>query len=196
MARFSSIARGTLARTPVTLTFGETRVMVDVRPLLVTEEIEALSLARAHARAKGLDQPKEGEPVYDLAVMAHVVTLAAIDHDSPADAPVPFFDSVDQALSLDRDRLHLLYESQTEWQQQCSPRQTTMTPEEYAGLVFALAGGSEGADPFFNRLPRALLVSCMRTMAAQLLSSPTPRSPSTSSTSPSGASEPPSGTDP
>lgn len=196
MARFAQIVRGTLARTPVTLTFGEASVVVDVRPLLVHEEIDALARARAHAQAKGLADPKEGEPVYDLAVMAHVAVLAAVDHDSPADAPVPFFDSVDQALSLDRDRLHLLYESQTEWQQQCSPRKTTMTPEEYAGLVFALAGGSEGADPFFNRLPRALLVSCMRTMAAQLLNSPTPSSPSTSSASPSGASAAPSGTDP
>ena len=189
--RFSAIQKGTLARRSVDLPIGGVPVPVDVRPLHGREEIEALSLARRYAIAKGLDNPKEGEPVYDLAVMAHVVLLAAVDHESPEGAPVPFFDHVDQVIELDRDRIQLLYEAQSEWQEETSPRRTKLTPEQYAGLVFALAteeGDGSADDPFLRRLPRATLVSCMRTMAVQLVSSRTPRSPTTASTSSNGES--------
>lgn len=191
MARFSQIVRGTRARRSVSLAFGDSPVEIDVRPLTAREEAEALAGARAYAVGKGIAEPKEGHPEYDLAVLAHYAYAACVDHDSPADAPAPFFDSAEQAISLDRDRLQILYEAWLSWQEECSPRKTTLTPEQYAGLVFSLAEGGEGAadDPFLRRLPRATLVSCMRTMALQLCGSLTPRSPTTSSTSAGGESE-------
>lgn len=191
MAKFRQITQGTRARKPVTLTFGESEVVVDVRPLVTSEEADALAAARAFAAAKGLPDPKEGQPVYDLAVLAHYAHAACVDHDSPADAPAPFFDSPEQAASLDRDRLQVLFEAWSAWQEQCSPRRLTLTPEQYAGLVYSLAEGGAGStdDPFLLKLPRATLVSCMRTMAAQLVASPMLRSPSSSSGSPAGADD-------
>lgn len=195
MARFRQITQGTRARKAFpfqasTSSDGEP-VQVDLRPLTSAEEVDALAQARAYAVARGLVEPKEGQPVYDLAVMAFVVLLATLDHDSPADKPAPFFDDVEQVLTLDRDRLSLLYEAQVSWQELCSPRPTKLSPEEYAGLVYALATEEVGdaVSPFVARLPRATLVSCARTMARQLLTSPTPRSSSSSSTSVSGASD-------
>ena len=195
MARFRQITQGTRARKAfpfvASTASGAESIEVDVRPLTSAEEVDALAQARAYAAQRGLMEPKEGQPVYALAVMAFVVLLATLDHESTPDKPVPFFDTVDQVLSLDRDRLQLLYEAQVAWQEECSPRTTTLTPEEYAGLVYALATEEVGdaAGPFVARLPRATLVNCARTMARQLLSSPPPRSPSSSSTSASGASE-------
>lgn len=200
MARFSQIAKGTRARktfdfvhTSPTEGSPHNSVPVDVRPLSTAEEVEALSAARAYAVEQGLAEPKEGQPVYDLAVQAHVVRLACVDHESPADRPAPFFDTIEQVLSLDRDRLALLYEAQVAWQEQCSPRRTTLSPTEYAVLVYQLAEEeTPGADPFFEKLPRATLVSLLRTMARQLVSSPQPRSDASSSPSASGASAAPS----
>lgn len=195
MARFRDISLGTQARRPVDLTLqnGQT-VAVDLRVLNVDEEVAALAGARRYAVERGLPDPKEGDPIYDLGVMAHVMLLAAVDHDSPVDKPVPFFDDAKQAAELDRDRLQLLYEAQQVWQEECSPRRLKMEVGEYAALVFRLAGeeeegGGDAADPFLRRLPRATLVSCMRTMARQLLGSPQPRSLSSSSDAPDGASE-------
>lgn len=186
--KFRQIAGGTRARKMLELQLfpGVEPVRVDVRVLAVEEEIEALAQARAYAAQKGLDDPKEGQPVYDLAVMAFVVLLATVDHDSPTDQPAPFFDSVEQPLSLDRDALQLLYEAQVLWQEQCSPRKLTLSDAEYVGLVMRLAEGESDNDPFLERLPRASLVICMRIMARQLLSSPEPRSPSSSASSPGG----------
>lgn len=191
MAKFRQILQGTRARKSVTLTFGETEVVIDVRPLVANEEADALASARTFAAAKGLPDPKEGQPVYDLAVLAHYAHAACVDHDSPVDAPAPFFDSAEQAASLDRDRLQILFEAWSAWQEECSPRKMTLTPEQYAGLVYMLAEGGTGStdDPFLLRLPRATLVSCMRTMAAQLVASPTLRSPSSSSSSPAGEAD-------
>lgn len=189
--RFRQIAQGTRARKSLELSLlqGTPPVTVDLRPLTSAEEIDALARARSLAVEKGLSDPKEGQPVYDLAVMAFVVLLAAVDHDSPKDAPVPFFDGVEQPLSLDRDALQLLYEAQVVWQEECSPRQMELTTGQYAGLVMNLAeGDGSAADPFLRTLPRALLVNCMHIMAKQLLSSPAPKSPSSSGTSPAGES--------
>lgn len=189
MARLSQITQGTRARRPLRLSFGEAEAVVDVRPLTAAEEIEALAEARAYAIAKGLPEPKEGEPVYDLAVMAHIAAKACLDHDQPV-ASVPFFDSAEQALSLDRDRLQMLYEGWSTWQDELSPRKGKLSADEYALLIFQLAEGGEGgagdADPFLLNLPRATLASCLRTLARQLASSPTPSSPSSSSASPAG----------
>lgn len=190
--KFRQIASGTRARKSleIELLQGAAPLLVDVRPLTTAEEIDALARARAYAVEHGLPDPKEGQPVYDLAVMAHVLLLAAVDHDSPAEAPAPFFDAIEQPLSLDRDALQLLYEGQVAWQEECSPRKTELTPGEYAGLVMRLAEGDGSADdPFLRRLPRAVLVSCMRTMASQLLGSPPLRSLSSSATSPAGETE-------
>ena len=65
MARLSQVIQGTRARRAIRLDLGETEVAVDVRPLTAAEEIEALAAARAYALAKGLSEPKEGEPVYE-----------------------------------------------------------------------------------------------------------------------------------
>lgn len=187
--KFRQIASGTRARKSLELPLiqGAEAVHVDVRPLTTAEDIEALAKARAYAVEQGLPEPKEGQPVYDLAVMAFVLVLAAVDHDSPAEAPAPFFDEVAQPLSLDRDALQLLYEAQVAWEEECSPRKKELTPGEYAGLVMRLAeGDGSGDDPFLRKLPRAVLVSCMRTMACQLLGSPLLKSPSSSATSPAG----------
>jgi hypothetical protein len=193
MARFGLISKGTQARKTVQFlppSVGEVEAIpVDLRVLTSDEEMAAQAAAHKLAKARGLDDPKEGQPVFDLALMAYVVLTAAIDHDSAPAHPQPFFDTIDQVLSLDRDRLALLYEAQEAFQQEVSPRQLTFTTAEYISLI-SLAANGEAADtdPFFAKLPRATLVNLLRITARQLAASQTHKSPSSSSTSTVGES--------
>lgn len=182
MSTFARIIQGTRARKSVPFALaGHDPVDVDVRPLTAAEELQALKQARSMATARGVDDPKEGEPMYDLCLMASVLLVGCIDHDSTATDPRPFFDNVEQVLSLGRDHIVFLYEHHDAWQEQTSPRKKNLTTEEYMAVVMALASREEGdLDPFVS-WPRATLASCMRTMAQQLVNSLAAKSPATSS---------------
>lgn len=177
MSRFRTLAAGTAARKTVSFSLpGCPETQVDLRPLTTAEEIDALEQALKIAKDRGVAEPREGQAIYDLALMASVLLRGVLDHESPANDPQPFFDELGQPLSLDRDRLVYLYEAHCSWQEHCSPRQMSLTTEQYIAFVAMLASG-EGAlpDPF-GRWPQATLVTCMRTLARQLLNSPVPNS--------------------
>ena len=198
--RLANLSRGVLARHTVLLPLpGREPVEVDVRPLSTTEGVEAHAQALALAKARGLETPRTGDTIYDLCLMAAVLVRGVLDHESPTDKPVPFFDSVEQVMGLDRDRVVYLYEAHVAWQDQCSPRQLHLTEAQYVGLVLHLQSTEEGdlGDPFCS-WPRSTLVTCLRTMARQLSlslalrslpSSDSEDSPATGST-PSPASAP------
>lgn len=180
--RCSAISKGTRARKTLVLDlFGHKDIAVDLRPLTGDEEVDALATAHALAKAKGIDDPKEGQPIFDRMVMAAVLAVGCVDAESPADNPRPFFTGAEEVLTLDRDAMVMLYEAHEAWQEQCSPRKRDLTFDEYGAAVVKLASLGEGdsLDPFV-RWPRALLVSFMRISARQLLSSLDPRSFSTS----------------
>ena len=123
--------------------------------------------------------------MYDLSVMAEICAVACVDHDSPADAPEPFFDGgVKQALELDTDRLTLLYQAFSEWSATCNPRRVNMSIADYMETVTALALTEDGDDRFFDSLGSVMLRVCARTMARQLVISREPKSPSTSASEP------------
>ena len=145
-------------------------VLVDVRVLDILEEAQCASDARAFATSQGVDDPKDGNPVYDYALMVHVVVRATIDHDSSVSAPEPFFDGgVSQAWKLDRDRIAMLYEHQASWQNACSPRKLQLTEGEFIGWVTSLAVDDSSAP--FDSLPLATQQTCTRTLARLWLSS-------------------------
>lgn len=188
MSKLKQILLGTAARTSISLPLGGQAIPVDVRPITAAEEVAALAQARSLAIKQGVEDPREGNSIYDLLVMASVVLIGCVDHDSPQDKPEPFCESIEQVLSLGRDSVVYLYEAQEAWQEKTSPRRRKLSPEEYLALVVQLAASDEEDDALdpFARWPRATLVSCMRTMASQLLSSPGPRSQPTSSPAASG----------
>src|SRR4051812_6340335 len=132
MATFSSILLGTRATTRVLLPLPGVAepVPVAVRPLSGTEEGAVLERARAYAVAKGVADPKDGDRLYDLGLMVHVLAIACVDVDDPTR---PFFDKGAQQVldNLDADRIALLYEAQQVWQEECSPRKSKMNPGEW-----------------------------------------------------------------
>lgn len=169
--KFANIVRGTRARKTVTIEGIEDEegkpIPIDVRPLNGVEQAEVLAKARAFAEGKGVKDPKDGEPIYELGKQTYTLLLGCVDHDSPADKPAPFFASADEILAgLDRDRRSYLYELQESWEDQCAPRPSEMQAKDFMQWCMDVCAASEGDDGPFVRLRPVLRWSCVRTLAA------------------------------
>jgi len=176
MARFSDIAKGRRARKAVVLMLGDRAVDVDVRVLGADEDIDIAADSVKFAKSKGIESPAPGDEVYDRAERALTLLRACVDHESPEEAPVPFFASLDEILTspdLARDHIAYLVEEQVRWQEECSPRRRTLSTAEYIVAVAKSAEGDMG--PFVNMVP-GLLWGFVHTMALQLIDSQTDRS--------------------
>lgn len=184
MARFADIARGTRATKIVRLPLGDDVVPVRLRVLASGELAQVLERTRADARARGVDEPRDGNPIYDLCEMEHTLAFACLDADAPEQSAVPFFSGVEEirrSPELGRDRIAYLYEQWQVFQDEVSPSLRTMSPAELVGAMQKLALEDDGdALAFFGSLGPGLRWSCMRTLARLWLASLTPSSPSSS----------------
>ena len=179
MSRFSQIAAGTRARKTVMLEIADEPRKIDLRVLGPFEWSEVLTAARAFAVSKGVVDPDEGDPLYELGLHVHTLLLACIDSDSPTDAPAPFFDSAEQMLNssiIGRDHLAMLFAHHEVWEWECSPRAKELDKAEFARIIAAAGQGDVG--PFCRLRPGMQLV-CMRSLAELYWSSQSASSPST-----------------
>ncbi len=156
-------------------------VPVDVRVLTTAEELDARGAARALAKAKGVEEPAEGNDIYDLALMSEVVFRAYVDHDDQEGLSSFFDKGVEQVRELDADRLTYLYEQQLQWQALCSPRRGKLTGPEFISYVTALAVEEE--DLPFDPCSLAMQRHSLRSLARLHLSSLTHKLPSESDSS-------------
>lgn len=140
-------------------------------PLTGTEESEVLAYALRFAKEKGAENPKEGEPLYDLAVMVGTIERGCLDPDSPKEARGSVFDGgAAQILdNLPRETIAFLYERQQQWQDECSPSVRKVTADQLVAEVIKLAEAED--DLPFVRLSPGLRWILARSMARQLLSS-------------------------
>lgn len=174
MSAFSLIVQGSRARKRVeSTTIAGQPFACDLRAVVGVDDAVIFAEARAFAKARGVAEPKEGDPLYDLGLAVHTLAVACVDPDSPTDAPRVFFDGgAAQILEyLDRDRILYIYETLTAWQSTFSPRQQAQSWPEYVASVYVLASEEAGADdPFVNWSP-ALRASWARTTARLLMAS-------------------------
>lgn len=172
MGRFHQIAKGTRARHPVPLPLptGETAT-VAVRALLDAEDDEIDVAAREYAKARGVEDPKPGNTVYERGHALHTLLLACSDPDSPDENPAPFFSSIEEIRQgLDRDRIAYLLTAQQVWQDKCAPQQLQLSGDEFIAKVVEVAT-SEDERPFLRMRP-GLQWIFMRTLAGQCMNSP------------------------
>jgi len=182
--KFSQISKGTRAEQQVTLPppdGTEAPIPSLVRALNGTEEGAALEHARAYAKARGVAEPRPGEPLYDLALMVETVAVAYLDPESPAAAREPLFDGGPDQLRqhYGREAITYLYEIQQAWQDEVSPSLKKLDAKGYVEALFKLGGpDEEDARVFFIRSLPGLRWSLARTMALQLVTSLSDSSPS------------------
>src|SRR6185503_10971841 len=132
MSRFENILKGKKARKPVEFPAPidaenpEKKTLVDLVVLSGDEEAAAIQAARAYAKAKGADEPKAGDPHFDLGLMVHTLARACLDPDAPGSFAFFFavtegsedFDEMAKSIlgRLDRERIAYLHGLQQVWQ--------------------------------------------------------------------------------
>jgi hypothetical protein len=152
------------------------QVTVDLRVLTGAEESQVLQKARDYAIERGVESPKDGDPLYEIAKMAETLALGVIDHDSSEAEPCPFFDGGAKQLldEVDGDRIAFLYARWEVWQGECSPRIGTLSGEQFYSQVVKVTVAED--DLPFSQMAPAMQWVCMRTLGALLLNSPEAKS--------------------
>jgi len=150
-------------------------VLVDLVVLLGYETADVLEKARSFAKTRGIESPKEGDSLFDLGVMVHTLLRVCVDHESPEAEVRPFFASEAEVLGSPRDRIAYVFAQHEIWQDQCSPQVGRVSPDALYAIVQEAAASPDPARPFAYLRP-GLAAICFRSMALQLVSSPTPKS--------------------
>lgn len=166
--KFSQIAKGPqqIEEIELPMVGQKEPVKIGLRVLLDEDDGPILKYARDYAIREGVQDPKAGDPIYDVALARASVAASCTDVDSP-DKREPFFASPEQVKELDRDRIAYLFERQQVWQDACSPSSKSMGQIEFMAKVLEIAGaGDEDQSPFVSMRP-AMLVSFTRTLAKQ-----------------------------
>lgn len=178
MAKFSEVAKGHKARKTIPFLMPNgTTVSIAVVPIFGDDEADVIREAREYAKARGVPEPKEDDPLYQRGLFIHTILRGCLDPDSPVDAPAPFFDGgVDQILDrthgLDRSRMVYLYEAQRAWQNEIAPVPTKdMGAIEFFVEVHRHANIEEGVDLPFESWPPPMRRTFALTMARTLTNS-------------------------
>jgi hypothetical protein len=162
----------------------EDEIEVGLRVLTGLELGEILREARADAIKAGVEDPKEGNTIYDLAVQVHTLAAACVDPDAPEE---PFFDGgvqqIRESEHLGRDGIMYLAEQQETWQDLCSPQALRLDGAELHSMIEELAGPESFS--FFCQLRPGMRWTLLHSMASLLLISQTDKSNSSLPSEPS-----------
>lgn len=169
MSRFEDILKGKKARktvdfpAPIDAENPDNKLRVDIVILSGAEESSALADAREYAKSKGSDDPKSGDPHFDLGLMVHTLARACLDHDVPGSF-VYFFgqsegDDNFRAMAdlilgrLDRERIAYLHGIQQVWQSELAPWGRAASDAEIFAKLEQLEGVADPAAPFAKYRP-------------------------------------------
>lgn len=128
---------------------------------------------RAYAKEHGLEDPQEGDDLYEYGKAIHTCLLGVVDADSDPRAPEPFFDGgVKQLLGmreLGRDGILVLAEMHEEFTAEVSGQLRKIGEADYERMVEEVAGPN--GFPFWCALQPGLRWSFAHTTALQLRAS-------------------------
>ncbi len=180
MARLKDMAKGDRAYCHKTLPLlNNQKLGIAIGVLPFGEEGDAYAEARKYAIAKGVTDPKKGEPIYERALALHIVYASCFDPDQLPDKRVRTFESTQEIEEvLDHDRVAMLFQWQRAWQREISPSPKGLTPQDYLKMVVSTAEAEEGEEiPFFS-LPLTAQRTLLRFTCALCTSLLHARSPS------------------
>lgn len=174
--RWGAVAKGRKARHVVELTdLTGTPVPggVALVPLMYGDDAGVAEKALLFAKARGVESPKPGDPLYERGMMLFTVLLTALDPDSHEDRPEAFFASEEEILkTIDPDRVAMLFYQQREWQRLTSPNAKDFDdPMEMVRVLQGCASDEVPERPF-DALPWRARRTYLRVWANMLLTLP------------------------
>ena len=197
MAKFSEVAAGTRARRRIKLPLPGAQVdtetggwvgptaELDVRVLRDDEYSEVLALALAFAKKRGLENPEDGDALYERGKMLHTLAVACLDMASPVEAPEPYFDGgweqITKSECMTPEVVGYLYLQQQLFQDEVNPLLVSLPTATLIGAAIKTAGGD--LSFFVNSRP-GVQWSFLRTLANHLVASLAVSSPSSQPSAP------------
>lgn len=156
------------------------QVMVGLRILTLNELTKVYEKAGDFARERGVKEPNEADPIYNLGTSIYICAMACVDPDSDAKDPEPFFGTrgdlesaareLLDSVHIGRDGIAYLAEAHESWQDICNPRANRIAPNVFYDTVVALADNNpDKALATFLALRPGMLLAFMRTTARLLL---------------------------
>lgn len=172
--KFESVVKGKRAEesieVPGFFDEGGKPFVVLVVPLTGLEYLSACAFARAHAVENGVPNPGIGDPIYDLALMAHVLFQGCLDPDSPENARSMSFSSAVSVLdSMSPETIVYVHERHELWQNECSPNVHSFGGDDALFAAVSEVAGPTGRATFMRFSPSMRLsfsVSTARTLKA------------------------------
>lgn len=123
-------------------------------PITGLEYESACASARARAIEKGVPNPTIGDPIYDLALMAFVLTVGCVDPDSDEKNRSPSFkDAIEILSDMHPETIVYLHERHELWQSECSPNVFTFGGDEALSAAVSEVAGPEGRATFMRWSP-------------------------------------------
>lgn len=178
MPKFSDIAQGAQARKPFEFTLPSGTVCKVALALVLGEaEATVLKKARDFAKERGVDDPRNGDPLYELGIWVHTIALGVVDPDSPPEAPLPFFDGgpaqiLNERTGLGREWIALLFGAQQGFQDELAPPPKEMGAVEFFTSVLQIVEAPPRAELPFFRWRRVLQDSFLRMLCGIVVNTP------------------------
>lgn len=155
MARAREIILGTPRRRPCSVTAIDGSTRLEFALVLMSSETSTKIAkgAREYAVARGVADPKPEDVLFLRGKWAHTILCSAVDPDSPAAAPEPYFDDVAQIERLLDDAAQIfVVQEQKDFQDEHAPVGEGLTPEQFvraqAACIEEIRRGGDPELPF------------------------------------------------
>lgn len=170
--KFSLVTKGIRAEKPIefTLEGGEPCKCV-MRAMTGAEEISVAGDAIGIAKKRGVENPIDGHPIYDVAIWACTLAVTCLDPDSSSERRDPYFADAEEVLAgLHTDTIAILFERQQIFQEEVSPRRRAQTFDDLLRMTREFAeANDDGPFVLWSPLTRKVWA---RTIAKAVMSSP------------------------
>lgn len=172
--KLANVLRGKRAEKKIEVpnyTFSDgTQFAVLAIPLTGLETIDANSKALEIAKSKGVENPKLGDTIFDLALMAAILYHGCVDPDSSEKDRQKSFSSPEEILdAMNPEEIVYLHERHESWQDECSPTSRKLKDDDLLDAVREVAGPD--GETTFMRFSAFTRVNFAISMARTLLPS-------------------------
>jgi hypothetical protein len=151
-------------------------VTVGLRVLTLAELATVYQKAGDFARERGVKEPNEADPIYDLGLKIYTCAIACVDHESDVKDPEPFFGKrgdlesaareLLESVHIGRDGIAYLAEQHEVWQDTCNPQANKVPLSKFYELIAGFADDdSDTALKTFLACRPGMLFRLLRFMA-------------------------------